>query len=127
MPVGILHLCLRALMCVFAQFRVFLISSSVDITAYQYGKKIIFFYNIAQGNIKYNIKITAGNWREIFRAVHQSAFSVQNLQMQYYNNIFITDTGSHYYYSRLHVTFHGKTYAVYNGFEKRSEKSSLSV
>ena len=29
-------------------------------------KKIIFFYNIAQRNTKDNIKITAGNWREIF-------------------------------------------------------------
>jgi hypothetical protein len=33
---------------VFTQFRVFPISTSVDITVYQYGKCFIFFYSIAQ-------------------------------------------------------------------------------
>jgi hypothetical protein len=43
---------------VFTQFRVFPVSTSVDITVYQYGKNVLYlFYNIAQRNIK----------REIFR------------------------------------------------------------
>ena len=38
---------------VFTQFRVFPISTSVDITVYQYGKKVLYlFYGIAQRNIK---------------------------------------------------------------------------
>ena len=41
---------------VFTQFRVFPISTSVDITIYQYGKNVLYlFYNIAQGNIKKEI------------------------------------------------------------------------
>ena len=41
---------------VFAQFRVFPISTSVDITIYQYGKNVLYlFYNIAQRNIKKGI------------------------------------------------------------------------
>jgi hypothetical protein len=41
---------------VFTQFRVFPISSSVDITVYQYGKNLLYlFYNIAQRNIKKQI------------------------------------------------------------------------
>ena len=41
---------------VFTQFRVFPISSSVDITVYQYGKIFLYlFYNIAQRNIKKQI------------------------------------------------------------------------
>ena len=46
---------------VFTQFRVFPIFTSVDITVYQYGKNVLyFFYNIAQRTL------TEG-WREIFR------------------------------------------------------------
>ena len=45
---------------VFTQFRVFPIFTSVDITVYQYGKNVLyFFYNIAQ------ITLTE-EWREIF-------------------------------------------------------------
>ena len=41
---------------VFTQFRVFPISTSVDITVYQYGKNVLYlFYNIAQRNIKKEI------------------------------------------------------------------------
>ena len=41
---------------VFTQFRVFPISTSVDITAYLYGKNVLYlFYNIAQRNIKKEI------------------------------------------------------------------------
>jgi hypothetical protein len=37
---------------IFAQFRVFSISTSVDITVYQHGKNVLYlFYNIAQRNI----------------------------------------------------------------------------
>ena len=46
---------------VFTQFRVFLIFTSVDITVYQYGKNVLyFFYNIAQRTL-------TEEWREIFR------------------------------------------------------------
>ena len=46
---------------VFAQFRVFPIFTSVDITVYQYGKNVLyFFYNIAQRTL-------TKEWREIFR------------------------------------------------------------
>ena len=48
-------------LCVFTQFRVFLIFTSVDITVYQYGKNVLyFFYNIAQSTL-------TEEWREIFR------------------------------------------------------------
>jgi hypothetical protein len=41
---------------VFTQFRVSPISTSVDITVYQYGKNVLYlFYNIAQRNIKKEI------------------------------------------------------------------------
>jgi hypothetical protein len=41
---------------VFTQFRVFPISTRVDITVYQYGKNVLYlFYNIAQRNIKKDI------------------------------------------------------------------------
>jgi hypothetical protein len=41
---------------VFTQFRVFPISTSVDITIYQYGKNVLYlFYNIAQRNIRREI------------------------------------------------------------------------
>ena len=46
---------------VFTQFRVFPIFTSVDITVYQYGKDVLyFFYNIAQRTL-------TEEWREIFR------------------------------------------------------------
>ena len=45
----------------FTQFRVFPIFTSVDITVYQYGKNVLyFFYNIAQRTL-------TEEWREIFR------------------------------------------------------------
>ena len=69
---------------VFTQFRVFPIFTSVDITVYQYGKNVLyFFYNIAQRTL-------TEEWREIFRVdielyQHGSQpISVQNLQMLYY-------------------------------------------
>ena len=46
---------------VFTQFRVFPIFTGVDITVYQYGKNVLyFFYNIAQRTL-------TEEWREIFR------------------------------------------------------------
>ena len=46
---------------VFTQFRIFPIFTSVDITVYQYGKNVLyFFYNIAQRTL-------TEEWREIFR------------------------------------------------------------
>ena len=46
---------------VFTQFRVFPIFTSVDITVYQYGKNVLyFFHNIAQRTL-------TEEWREIFR------------------------------------------------------------
>ena len=45
----------------FTQFRVFPIFTSVDITVYQYGKNVLyFFYNIAQRTL-------TEEWWEIFR------------------------------------------------------------
>ena len=45
----------------FTQFRVFPIFTSVDITVYQHGKNVLyFFYNIAQRTL-------TKEWREIFR------------------------------------------------------------
>ena len=59
---------------VFTQFRVFPIFSSVDITVYQYGKNVLyFFYDIAQRTL-------TEEWREIFRVINtglsQSAFRI---------------------------------------------------
>ena len=49
-----------AVWSVFTQFRVFPIFTSVDITAYQYGKNVLyFFYNIA-------LRTLTGKWRETF-------------------------------------------------------------
>ena len=46
---------------VYTQFRDFPIFTSVDITVYQYGKNVsYFFYNIAQRTL-------TEEWREIFR------------------------------------------------------------
>ena len=45
---------------VFTQFQAFPIFTSVDITVYQYGKNVLyFFYNIAQRTL-------TEEWREIF-------------------------------------------------------------
>ena len=74
--------------CVFTQFRVFPIFTSVDTTVYQYGKNVLyFFYNIAQRTLK-------EEWREIFRvdicnintALSQSAFRIYKC---YIINIYI--------------------------------------
>ena len=72
---------------VFTQFRVFPIFTSVDITVYQYGKNVFyFFYNIAQRTL-------TKEWREIFRVdieLYQHGswpINIQNLQMLYYNFI----------------------------------------
>ena len=46
---------------VFIQFQVFSIFTSDDLTVYQYGKNVLyFFYNIAQRTL-------TEEWREIFR------------------------------------------------------------
>ena len=67
---------------VFTQFRVFPIFTSVDITVYQYGKNVLyFFYNTAQRTL-------TEEWREIFRVdieLYQCNTALQNLQMLYYN------------------------------------------
>ena len=69
---------------VFTQFRIFPIFTSVDITVYQYGKNVLyFFYNIAQRTL-------TEEWREIFRVDIElyQPISVQNLQMLYYKLIY---------------------------------------
>jgi hypothetical protein len=59
---------------VFTQFRVFPISTSVDITIYQYGKNVLYlFYNIAQRNIKTVSVLTLSY---INTALSQSAFRI---------------------------------------------------
>ena len=70
---------------VFTQFRVFPISTSVDITVYQYGKNVLYlFYNIARRNIKGEIFRRFRVDIELYQ--HGSyPISVQNLQMLYYN------------------------------------------
>ena len=78
--------CVETRRSVFTHFRVFPISTSVDITVYQNGKNVLYlFYNIAQRNIK----------EEIFRRfcvdieLYQHGLrpiSVQNLQMLYYKS-----------------------------------------
>ena len=78
---------------VFTQFRVFPIFTSVDITVYQYGKNVLyFFHNMAQ-------RTSTKEWREIFRVdieLYQHGswpISVQNLHLLYYKLIccFIVD------------------------------------
>ena len=60
---------------VFTQFRVFPISTSVEITVYQYGKNVLyFFYNIAQRNIKKEISVLTLSY--INTALSQSAFRI---------------------------------------------------
>ena len=57
---------------VFTQFRVFPISTSVDITIYQYGKNVLYlFYNIAQRNINSVLTLSYIN-----TALSQSAFRI---------------------------------------------------
>ena len=65
---------------VFTQFRVFPISTSVDITTiYQYGKNVLYlFYNIAQRNIKKEIfrRFRVLTLSYINTAPSQSAFRI---------------------------------------------------
>jgi hypothetical protein len=63
---------------VFTQFRVFPISTSVDITVYQYGKNVLYlFYNIAQRNIKKEISdVSVLTLSYINMALSQSAFRI---------------------------------------------------
>jgi hypothetical protein len=69
------------------QFRVFPISTSVDITVYQYGKNVLYlFYNIAQRNIKKEIFQRFRVDIELYQYGSQP-ISVQNLQMLYYKFI----------------------------------------
>jgi hypothetical protein len=57
---------------VFTQYRVFPMSTSVDITVYQYGKNVLYlFYNIAQRNIK----------KEIFRLFRVDIELYQHLRL----------------------------------------------
>ena len=74
---------------VFTQFRVFPIFTSADITVYQYGKNVLyFFYNITQRTL-------TEEWWEIFPVdieLYQNGslpINVQNLQMLYYNVLLV--------------------------------------
>ena len=86
---------------VFTQFRVFPIFTSVDITVYQYGKNVLyFFYNIAQ-------RTSTEKWREIFRVdieLYQHGsypISVQNLQMLYYKVCYVYYSSSDANYLKI--------------------------
>ena len=72
---------------VFTQFRVFPIFTSVDITVYQYGKNVLyFFYNIAQRTLTEEGRKISRVDIELYQ--HGSKpISVQNLQMLYYKCI----------------------------------------
>ena len=67
---------------VFTKFRVFPISTSVDITVYQHGKNVLyFFYNIAQENTKLlqwlrNRKYSVFTSSYANTAINQSAFRI---------------------------------------------------
>ena len=80
---------------VFTQFRVFPIFTSVDITVYQYGKNVLyFFYNIAQ-------KTLTEEWREIFRVdielyQHGSSQSAFRIYKCYIIKIYICPPGAQY-------------------------------
>ena len=67
---------------VFTQFRVFPIFTSVDITVYQYGKNVLyFFYNIAQRTL-------TEEWREIFRVdIELSTRPLANQRSEFTNAI----------------------------------------
>ena len=68
---------------VFTQFRVFPIFTSVDITVYQYGKNVLyFFYNIAQRTL-------TEKWGEIFRVdiVNISTRLLANQRSEFINAI----------------------------------------
>ena len=66
---------------VFTQFRVFPIFMSVDITVYQYGKNVLyFFYNIAQRTL-------TEEWREIFRVDIISTRLLANQRSEFTNAI----------------------------------------
>ena len=70
--------------CVFKQFRVFLVFTSVDVNVYQSRQNALyFFYNIAQ-------KTLTKEWREIFRwhrVISTRLLVDQRLQMLYYRKI----------------------------------------
>ena len=69
---------------VFTQFQVFPISTSVDITVYQYGKNVLyFFYNIAQRSIKKEISVLTLSY--INTALSQSAFRIYKCYIINYN------------------------------------------
>ena len=88
----------------FTQFRVFPIFTSVDITVYQYGKNVLyFFYNIAQRTL-------TEEWREIFRvdiillsyintALSQSAFRIYKC----YIMIYISSIGQYLEHFLVHT------------------------
>jgi hypothetical protein len=86
---------------VFIQFRVFPTSTSVDITIYQYGKNVLyFFYNIAMSKARRIRKIsvfTSGGKFPVLTlsyintALSQSAFRIYKCYII---------NGVHYYYSR---------------------------
>ena len=67
---------------VFNKFRVFPISTSVDITVYQHGKNVLyFFYNIAQENTKLLQWMSKGKFSVftlsyVNTAINQSAFRI---------------------------------------------------
>ena len=67
---------------VFTKFRVFPISTSVDITVYLYGKNVLyFFYNIAQKNTKLLQWMSGGKFSVftssyVNTAVNQSAIRI---------------------------------------------------
>jgi hypothetical protein len=64
---------------VLTQFRVFPISTSVDITVYQHGKNVLYlFYNIAQRNIKKEIfrRFCVDSLSHINTALSQSTFRI---------------------------------------------------
>ena len=67
---------------VFTKFRVFPISTSVDITVYLYGKNVLyFFYNVGQRNTKLLQSMSKGKFsvftlRYANIAINQSAFRI---------------------------------------------------
>jgi hypothetical protein len=86
---------------VFPQFRVFPISTSVDITVYQYGKNVLYlFYNIAQRNIKKFSDVSVLILSYINTALSQSAFTI------YKCYIIICYIVSKYDKENLYLSFH---------------------
>ena len=78
---------------VYTKFRVFPISTSVDITVYQYGKNVVyFFYNIAQKSTKLlhcmsDGKFSVFTWSYVNTSLDQSAIGVHKC---YIINVHIT-------------------------------------